>query len=179
MLLHGLRALAARVSAPGPSETLATMGTDPPTERHADIHGVAMRWLEWGAGPPVVLLHGIPTSPEPWRHVAPRVADARLLAWEMVGYGRSWRAGADRDISLRAQADHPARWLDHVGVERAVLVGHDLGGGVAQIVAVRRPDRCAVDQPERDGQRRPLLNLAEHLVLLAQADRALTGRLRE
>jgi pimeloyl-ACP methyl ester carboxylesterase len=35
------------------------------------------------------------------------------------------------------------RWLDGLGIGRAVLVGHDLGGGVAQIAAVERPDRCA------------------------------------
>lgn len=102
-----------------------------------------MRWLESGAGIPVVLVHGIPTSPELWRHVFPEVPGAHLLAWEMVGYGRSWRTGEQRDISLRAQAGHLERWMQHVGIERAVLVGHDLGGGVVQILAARQPERCA------------------------------------
>jgi pimeloyl-ACP methyl ester carboxylesterase len=61
----------------------------------------------------------------------------------MIGFGRSWRAGAERDLSLRAQADHLDRWMAHLGVERAVLVGHDLGGGVVQILAARRRERCA------------------------------------
>ncbi|MCA1699473.1 MAG: alpha/beta hydrolase [Actinobacteria bacterium] len=110
-------------------------------EEHAEVGGVGMRWLGWGAdGPPVVLIHGIPTTPELWRHVAPAIPDVRVLAWEMVGYGRSWRAGKGLDISLRAQAGHLARWLEHLGLRRPVLVGHDLGGGVAQIVAVQRPE---------------------------------------
>ena len=116
---------------------------DRSAELRACVGGVPMRWLQSGAGPAVVLVHGIPTSPELWRHVLPRAGGARLLAWEMVGYGRSWRAGTERDISLRAQADHLDRWMEHVGVERAVLVGHDLGGGVVQILATRRRERCA------------------------------------
>ncbi|MDQ3913294.1 MAG: hypothetical protein M3305_16295 [Actinomycetota bacterium] len=48
--------------------------------------GVRMRWEESGEGPPVVFVHGIPTSPQLWRYVIPRV-EGRALAWEMVGYG--------------------------------------------------------------------------------------------
>jgi pimeloyl-ACP methyl ester carboxylesterase len=89
----------------------------------------------------VVLIHGIPTSPQLWRRVAPLVRGARLLAWEMVGYGRSWSQALGADISVKAQASHLHRWLDEAGIDKAVLVGHDLGGGVAQIAAVSRPER--------------------------------------
>jgi pimeloyl-ACP methyl ester carboxylesterase len=99
------------------------------------------RWLETGDGLPVVLVHGIPTSPELWRGVMPLVPRARLLAWEMVGFGRSWSQGLGADISVKAQAGHLFGWLDDAGIDKAVLVGHDLGGGVAQVAAVRRPDR--------------------------------------
>ncbi len=112
-------------------------------EQRLDVAGIAMRWLEQGEGAPVVLLHGIPTSPRLWRHVVPHLDGVRALAWEMVGYGDSWQAGASRDISVRAQAAYLLDWLDALAIERALLVGHDLGGGVAQIAAVRRPDRCA------------------------------------
>ncbi len=68
----------------------------------------------------------------------------RSLAWEMRGYGDSAPEGVAADLSLSAQADYLLRWLDAVGVEEpAVLAGHDLGGGVAQIAAVRSPDRFA------------------------------------
>jgi pimeloyl-ACP methyl ester carboxylesterase len=78
-----------------------------------------------------------------WRHVLPHIDGARVLAWEMVGYGRSWDLPPSVDISVKAQAGHLHHWLDELAVERAVLVGHDLGGGVCQIAAVDRPDRCA------------------------------------
>ncbi|HEX2028949.1 MAG TPA: alpha/beta hydrolase [Nitriliruptorales bacterium] len=111
--------------------------------QHAVIDGVPIRWEAAGDGPPVVLLHGIPTGPDLWRHVTPRLQGVRVLAFEMVGYGQSIPAGEGRDISVAAQARYVGTWLDHLGIERAVLVGHDLGGGVAQIAAVHRPERCA------------------------------------
>jgi pimeloyl-ACP methyl ester carboxylesterase len=113
------------------------------SERRAEVAGIPMRWLEAGEGAPVVLIHGIPTSPALWRRVLPLLPGLRALAWEMVGYGQSWTAGRERDISVRAQADYLLRWLDAIEVEEAVYAGHDLGGGVAQIAAVEASDRCA------------------------------------
>lgn len=107
--------------------------------RSAFIDGITMRWKEHGQGAPVVFVHGIPTSPDLWRHVIPKLNDVRSLAFEMVGYGSSMLEGKDRDISVGRQADYLLRWLEALGIERAVLVGHDLGGGVVHIAAIRRP----------------------------------------
>jgi pimeloyl-ACP methyl ester carboxylesterase len=116
--------------------------------RQAVTNGVPVRWLEQadddgGRGVPAVLIHGIPTGPLLWRYVVPHLAGTRCLAFEMVGYADSIPAGRGRDISVGRQADYLLGWLDEIGVRRAVLVGHDLGGGVAQIAAVRRPEVCA------------------------------------
>jgi pimeloyl-ACP methyl ester carboxylesterase len=108
---------------------------------NVNVNGIHMRWLEVGDGQPVVFLHGIPTSPGLWRHVIPSIAGARRLAWEMVGYGASIPEGSHRDISVGRQADYLSAWMQVLGLEQAVLVGHDLGGGVAQITAVRYPER--------------------------------------
>ena len=105
-----------------------------------EANGTRMRWEEQGEGTPVVYVHGIPTSPRLWRHVIPQVENARSLAWEMVGYGDSIGEGLDRDISVAKQADYLADWMRALGLDGAVLVGHDLGGGVAQILAVRYPE---------------------------------------
>lgn len=109
----------------------------------ANVDGIPMRWEEHGAGMPLVLLHGIPTCPALWRHVMPRLEGARCLAWEMVGYGASIPAGRNRDISVAKQADYMLAWLRHLGIGQAGFAGHDLGGGVAQIAAVRHPELCA------------------------------------
>jgi pimeloyl-ACP methyl ester carboxylesterase len=113
-------------------------------ERTATIDDTPVRWLEQdGEGVPIVLVHGIPTSPALWRDVVPRLRPYRVLAFEMTGYGESIPAGQGRDISVAAQADRLLAWLDHLGIDRAILVGHDLGGGVVHIAAVRRPEVCA------------------------------------
>ncbi|MBG6240193.1 pimeloyl-ACP methyl ester carboxylesterase [Mycetocola sp. CAN_C7] len=68
----------------------------------------------------------------------------RSLAWEMRGYGTSIPAGRGHDLSLSAQAGYFLGWLDSLDLgEKPILVGHDLGGGVAQIAAVRARDRFA------------------------------------
>jgi pimeloyl-ACP methyl ester carboxylesterase len=108
--------------------------------RSVDVEGIRVRWEEEGEGHPVIFIHGIPTSPRLWRHVIPRVRDTRSMAWEMVGYGASIEEGWERDISVAKQADYLVAWMREVGLESAFLVGHDLGGGVAQILAVRQPE---------------------------------------
>lgn len=109
----------------------------------AKVLGMRMRWLEQGEGTPVVLLHGLPTSPALWRDVMPLIPDARCLAWELVGYGESIPEGRGRDISIGAQADYLAAWIDHLGLRPVILAGHDLGGGVAQLAAASYPGLCA------------------------------------
>ncbi|SFG84966.1 alpha/beta fold hydrolase [Sulfitobacter dubius] len=104
------------------------------------VDGIEMRWEETGAGDPVILLHGIPTCPALWRDVAPKIQGRRVLAWEMPGYGESIPQGEGRDISVSAQADYLVAWMRDQGIDRAVLAAHDLGGGVAQIAAVRHPE---------------------------------------
>lgn len=109
--------------------------------KFAQARGVRMRWEESGEGPPVVFVHGIPTSPRLWRRVIPMVNGARCLAWEMVGYGASIPEGEGRDISVARQAGYLSDWMRELGLGGgAVIVGHDLGGGVAQILAVRQPE---------------------------------------
>lgn len=106
------------------------------------VDGIRMRWHEQGSGVPVILVHGIPTSPALWRHVLPRIRGARCLAFEMVGYGDSIPEGRQRDISVTRQAEYLFAWARAIGLEWAVLAGHDLGGGVVQIAAVRHPGFC-------------------------------------
>ena len=111
--------------------------------RTTTVTGTPVRWLEQGSGAPVVLVHGIPTSPALWRHVAPLLPGLRVLAVEMTGYGDSIPAGKGRDLSVSAQADRLNAWIEHLDIGPVTLVGHDLGGGVVHIAAVRRPDLCA------------------------------------
>ncbi len=94
-------------------------------------------------GPAVLLVHGIPTNHRLWDDVVPEVSQhARVLAVDMLGYGDSPAPEGQR-VDLASQAAVLLGLLDTLGIDRAVVVGHDLGGGVAQILAVTAGDRVA------------------------------------
>lgn len=100
--------------------------------------------LTAGRGPAVILLHGIPTGAELWRRLALLLAEAghHALAPDLPGYGRT-RLGSHADYSLSGAADLVAQWLRRGDRAPAWIVGHDAGGAVAQILAVRAPDVVA------------------------------------
>src|SRR5207249_3727418 len=102
--------------------------------RFATSHG-ELAYVDAGEGPPVVLLHGFPTSAYLWRREIPLLASRmRVVAPDLLGYGRSAKP-KDTDLSITAQAGYVAELLDHLGIEKAAVVGHDIGGGVAQLLA--------------------------------------------
>ncbi len=94
-----------------------------------------MSYLEAGEGRPVVLIHGFPMSSELWRRELVLLASRmRVIAPDLIGYGESDHP-LDADLALPAQARYVGELLDGLGVERAAIVGHDVGGGVAQLLA--------------------------------------------
>ncbi|RKR07566.1 pimeloyl-ACP methyl ester carboxylesterase [Kushneria sinocarnis] len=123
--------------------------TAPELSHSALVNDLVMRWEAHGDSDgdelPVIMIHGIPTGPRLWRHVIPHLVNggSRCLAWEMVGYGWSIDEGLGRDISIPAQADYLAAWLQSQGIERAIFVGHDVGGGVVQALLAAHPEYCA------------------------------------
>jgi haloalkane dehalogenase len=91
-----------------------------------------------GSGPPVVFLHGNPTSSHLWRHVQPGITGHRLIAVDLIGMGDSDKP----DIAYRI-GDHLAyveRLFDELGVRDAKVVGHDWGCALALGLNRRRPD---------------------------------------
>lgn len=86
----------------------------------------------------LVLLHGQPGLGAEWQQVEARLPDQiRAVAPDRPGHGSSLLAGGGMDVNAASVlAD-----LDARGIERAVLVGHSYGGGVALTVAARAPDR--------------------------------------
>ncbi len=116
--------------------------------RSAVVDGILMRWEEHGTHSsdriPIVLVHGLPTNPRVWRYVIPRVMrdDVCCLAWEQVGFGWSITEGLGRDISIPRQAEYFHSWLRHRGIQRAIFVAHDYGGGVLQHFLIAHPEMC-------------------------------------
>jgi 2-hydroxymuconate-semialdehyde hydrolase len=108
--------------------------------RAAELSDGRLSLLEAGAGPPLVLLHGAPTSAELWRDVLPPLVRAgyRCLAPDLPGYGGT-RLRPSADHSLTGTARHLAAWLEAEGHHPVWIVGHDLGGLVGQLMAVQSP----------------------------------------
>jgi 2-hydroxymuconate-semialdehyde hydrolase len=95
-----------------------------------------------GDGVPVILLHGFPTSSRIWHAVVRDFPEGhRLVVCDLPGYGRSEAGTADLDCDALAEA--LTGLLDDLRVERGCLVGHGIGGGIAQAVAVRAPARVS------------------------------------
>lgn len=96
-----------------------------------------------GAGEPVVFLHGFPTSGHLWNEVVAQMpAGHRIVVVDLLGYGRSDPPGP-RSLSLRAHANRVVGLLDALGISSACIVGHDIGGGIAQSLAVHWPERVS------------------------------------
>jgi pimeloyl-ACP methyl ester carboxylesterase len=93
-----------------------------------------------GSGPPVVLIHGMVNSSRHWESVALRLADAyTVIAPDLIGHGDS--ATPRGDYSLGAHAASIRDVLAAIGVDRATIVGHSLGGGVAMQFFYQFPQR--------------------------------------
>jgi pimeloyl-ACP methyl ester carboxylesterase len=105
-----------------------------------------MAWGELGAGPPLVLLHGILDSHRTWRRAAPLLArHFRVLMPDLPGYG--WSGRPDAPYTLSWYARMVASWMGVVGLERAHVCGHSYGGGIAAWMLLQersRIDRLAL-----------------------------------
>jgi pimeloyl-ACP methyl ester carboxylesterase len=144
-----------------------------------DLGGVRLYYYaagSRGAGEPIVLLHGFPTSGHLWSGVVPLLPTGhRVVVVDLLGYGRS-DPPRDQDVSIRGHARRVVSLLDNLGIDVACIVGHDIGGGIAQSVAVEHPQRVSrlclassvafADWPSREVRMaRAMLPLTRHLPL--------------
>ncbi len=104
------------------------------------LHGHALSYVDSGAGPTLLFIHGILGSQRQWSRLVDRLDDDhRVLVPDLFGHGES--AKPLGDYSLSAHAATLRDLLDHLGVDRVTLVGHSLGGGIAMQFYYLFPDR--------------------------------------
>jgi pimeloyl-ACP methyl ester carboxylesterase len=109
-------------------------------EWQIELHGRRVIYRIAGSGPPVVLIHGMLNSSSHWRSVALNLAGEHVvIAPDLIGHGDS--AAPRGDYSLGAHAASIRDLLAAVGIDRATLVGHSLGGGVAMQFFYQFPQR--------------------------------------
>ena len=105
------------------------------------IAGHTLAYRRTGSGEPVLLVHGITTWSFLWDSVGDRLAATQdVVAIDLLGCGHSDKP-IDASYALCAHADRMVGLLDALGWQSAHYVGHDIGGGIGQILAVRHPGR--------------------------------------
>ncbi len=112
------------------------------TSQVIDVGGSRIHYVEAGAGPLVVLVHGFPESWCSWRHQIPALAAAgyRVVAMDVRGYGRfSKPIEVEEYRIVRLVADNVGL-VKALGYETAVIIGHDWGAPIAWTSAMLRPD---------------------------------------
>ena len=131
----------------GPAEQTSASGASQDAPLHAAKHvdladGTRLAYVEQGDtnGVPVILLHGYTDSWRSYERVLPHLPQSlRVLAVTQRGHGDSGKP--DGEYESRVFARDVANFMDTLGIERAVIVGHSMGATVAQ--------RFAVDYPQR------------------------------
>ncbi|WP_186118524.1 alpha/beta fold hydrolase [Burkholderia gladioli] len=114
-----------------------------PIHRELSVDGVRLHLVEQGKGPAVLLCHGYPECWYSWRHQLPALAAAgyRAIALDMRGYGESDSPPGIEDYTVLRLVGDLVGVLDALGIESAVVAGHDWGAVVAWHAALLRADR--------------------------------------
>ena len=110
-----------------------------PEMKAVTIHGREVAHVEAGEGPVLLLVHGMAGTCESWREVIePLARDHTVIAPDLPGHGASESGGGD--YSIGALAAGLRDLLLTLGHDRATIVGHSLGGGVAMQFAYQYPE---------------------------------------
>ena len=107
------------------------------------VNGLEFPVTVYGEGPAVVFLHGFPDSREVWRYQVQAVADAgyRVIVPDQRGFGGASRPDGVEHYDIQALTADIIGIMDQLGIDRARLVGHDFGAGLAWFMAAHIPER--------------------------------------
>src|SRR5437660_6258103 len=116
----------------------AAGGTEPIAVKTADVDGLRLQYLAAGHGPAILLLHGYAETSRMWRPLMPRLAaHFTVIAPDLPGIGGSDIPTDGLDMTRAASRIHAL--VKGVGVEKAQVVGHDIGLMVAYAYAAQFP----------------------------------------
>jgi pimeloyl-ACP methyl ester carboxylesterase len=117
------------------------MATQPTTTGYADVNGLHLYHEVYGVGTPLVLLHGgMLTIDLSFGELIPDLAERhQVVGVDAQGHGRT--ADIDREITPAALAGDVVALLDHLGIDRADVLGHSMGAATALELAVRHGPR--------------------------------------
>jgi len=103
-------------------------------ERSVTLDGVTWRYWHAGSGPPLLLIHGFMGYSYSWRfNVEPLSRHFSVYAMDLPGCGFSQRT-QEPECTLAGDAEAVLRFMDHVGIEEADVVGSSRGGGLSIVL---------------------------------------------
>lgn len=113
------------------------------TTRRIELGGLGFHVVDEGEGDPVVLLHGFPDTSNLWRHQIPVLVENgfRAIAPDLRGRGDSDIAERVEDYAMPLLIQDVTGIIDALGIDRASVVGHDWGAGLAWSLTAFVPER--------------------------------------
>jgi haloalkane dehalogenase len=112
-------------------------------QHEMDVDGLTVAYVDQGEGPPLLLLHGWPTSSFLYRHITPVLArHHRVVVPDLPGFGASSKP-VDRTYSFELFAQVLDALVERLGLDHLGLVVHDLGGPIGVHWALHRPGRIS------------------------------------
>ncbi len=109
-----------------------------------EVDGSRVHYQEFGdeTNPPMILIHGYSASTYVWKTSAPRLADEgfRVISIDLLGFGFSDKPEGF-DYTIAGQARMVERFMNHLGIGRATIVGSSYGGAVAATIALDYAER--------------------------------------
>lgn len=109
--------------------------------QRTDVAGHTLHYYRGGSGDPMLLIHGITTYSFIWRKLLSALQEKfDVIVVDLFGCGRS-DMSLDMSYAIRDHAKYLVELLDQLQLKKLHLVGHDVGGGIAQRMAVAQPER--------------------------------------
>lgn len=117
-------------------------GEATPAYAFVDVGGIRTRYARKGQGPPVLFIHGFAGDLDNWLFNLDAIAEGHeVIALDLPGHGQS--EARLPGATIAALAAFVARFMEAIGVERAHVVGHSMGGAIASQMALDAPLRVA------------------------------------
>ena len=120
--------------------SLTAVASQAPVTKETIVFGQKIHYVEAGAGPTVILLHGLGGSSQAWQlNIAPLAEKFRVIVPDQIGFGKSDKPLVN--YRIRTYVDFLDQFCKQLKIERASLVGNSMGGWIAAIYTATYPER--------------------------------------